>query len=184
MKGKVTDKDKDNTRGCFRATQADSPEPRGRPHPHPGVRTLICSFLVLCQLPGRPTLLAGTPYKAWPTGMRTMPIIFAFSASSYYFREKEQYQGLSGHYLMEPTDCFYKGHLCLYKNSADRGELASVLHVQTQKSTKQRPRTWKQIAVLFQMGRRAIQLSRKEGTALHHVSTASTLRAQSAGRLQ
>lgn len=48
-------------------------------------------FLAFCQLPGCPTFLAGTPYNAWPTGIRTMPIIIAFCLLSQFliFQRKE-----------------------------------------------------------------------------------------------
>ena len=112
-------------------------------------------ILVFGPRAGCPTLPTGTPYHAWPVGTRTLPVAFAFSASSYDFREKKQYRGLSGHYIMEPTGCFHRGYCAFSKTAQTGGHLASVPNVQTCKFTKPPPRTWKQTAVFLQMGHRA-----------------------------
>lgn len=68
--------------------RSNSPE-QTYPH-HSVIRTLICSFSGALSTSRAPHLASWHPYSAWPTGIRVMPIIFAFSASSYYFTEKKQ----------------------------------------------------------------------------------------------
>lgn len=88
--------------GCW----ASPPRPPGADAVHASAaRTRTRSSSGARWAPRGP-LASGTPHSVWPPGRRTMPATLAFSASSYYFTEKKQDQGLSGHHIMEPTNCF------------------------------------------------------------------------------
>lgn len=80
--------------------RSNSPE---QTYPHDSViRTPICSFSGAQSTSRVPHLARWHPYSAWPTWIRAMPIIFAFSASY----RKETVQGWRGQCIMEPTNCF------------------------------------------------------------------------------